>query len=629
METLHQPKDIVQHYRIIQVLGQGGVGITYLAEDTKTGCKVALKALSLRSSNDWKQMELFEREARILKQLNHPAIPRYIDYFAVDTPEDQTLYIVQEWAVGKSLADLVKQGWRTNEAGVRKIAIQVLEILIYLHSLEPAVIHRDIKPHNLVMSEDGKISLVDFGAVQDTYYNTFMRGSTMVGTYGYMAPEQFRGQAVPATDLFALGATLLFLLTHRHPADLPHDRLRISFRSHLQVSDAFADWLEKMLEPDVDDRFSSAQTALSALKGQLAIFRGQTVKPIRALVFGAIAIAGLTVLNSYKYSLLALLPLNFDSNLQNFQYEVIRRAAVERGDVDAIKAGLRKWWHAGDNSSLLAMARTKQIIIRMIKAGINVNPEPGSSSYLAQVVRDEVGDSYWFAQSNPVTETRFRERATANSSRLSSWSPLAEAARNGDEDLVKLLIEYGATINPENNDDESPLYAALFPKDYRNNTIAKLLIEHGADVNRTAAWQEETFLHTAVMRRDMELINSLIKHGADVNADTKDKFKWTPLHYAVTDSSFDIAELLIAHGADVNARDTLGQTPIFISMASDQTAITRLLIKHGAQSNIRDKQGKTPFDYQNAEEIKIVRHLRWNCGSRMMRRAFSEMCQGI
>ncbi|HAA33185.1 MAG TPA: ankryin, partial [Cyanobacteria bacterium UBA8553] len=251
MEALHQPGDIIaERYRIIDILGQGGVGITYKAQDLKSSQRVALKALSLRQMGDWKVLDLFEREAKILAQLEHPAIPRYLDYFQVDTPEDREFFIAQELADGKSLADLVEIGWRTNESGVRRIATQILEILVYLHSLKPPVIHRDIKPHNLIWGQNAKIFLVDFGAVQDTYRSTFAKGSTIIGTYGYMAPEQFLGQAVPATDLYGLGATVLFLLTHRSPSDLPQERLKISFRSRIQVSEGFANWLEKMLEPD-------------------------------------------------------------------------------------------------------------------------------------------------------------------------------------------------------------------------------------------------------------------------------------------------------------------------------------------------------------------------------------------
>jgi serine/threonine protein kinase len=229
MEQLHHPEEVIaDRYRILGTLGEGGTGTTYLAESLKNGEQVALKALSLHRMTDWKMMELFEREAKILSQLNHPSIPKYLGYFQVETPEDHYFYIAQQLAEGKTLAGLVESGWRTSEDEVRRIAIQILEILVYLHSLKPPVVHRDIKPQNIIRRDDGQVFLVDFGAVQHTYYTNFMRGSTVVGTYGYMAPEQFRGQAVPATDLYALGATLLFLLTHRSPADLESDGLKIN-----------------------------------------------------------------------------------------------------------------------------------------------------------------------------------------------------------------------------------------------------------------------------------------------------------------------------------------------------------------------------------------------------------------
>jgi len=269
MEALHQPQEIVgDRYRILEVLGQGGIGTTYKAEDLQTQQQVALKALSLRRINDWKVLELFEREARVLSYLQHPAIPRYLNYFQVDTPENRWFYLVQELAEGRSLATWVKEGWRIGEAEAKQLAIQVLEVLSYLHSLTPPVIHRDIKPQNIIRRSDGQIFLVDFGAVQDTYRDTLTQGSTVVGTYGYMAPEQFRGKAVPATDLYGLGATLLFLLTHQSPADLPQRRLKIDIRACTQLSPTFANWLDQMLEPAMEDRFSSAKEALAALQEQ-------------------------------------------------------------------------------------------------------------------------------------------------------------------------------------------------------------------------------------------------------------------------------------------------------------------------------------------------------------------------
>jgi len=266
MELPRAANEVIDgRYRILQPLGQGSSGTTYAAEVLGSGHTIALKELSLRGLQDWKKIELFEREARILKTLNHPAIPQYIDFFQVDTADNRWFYLAQDLAEGTSLADWVEGGGRVDEAEARRIATEVLKVLVYLHGLNPPVVHRDIKPQNLIRRDDGHIYLVDFGAVQTVYRDSLRQGSTVVGTYGYMAPEQFRGQAVPATDLYSLGATLLFLLTHQSPADLPQERLRINFRPYVAVSAAFADWLDRLIDPLVEDRFASAPVALAAL----------------------------------------------------------------------------------------------------------------------------------------------------------------------------------------------------------------------------------------------------------------------------------------------------------------------------------------------------------------------------
>ncbi len=265
---MHQAEQILNdRYQIIDILGQGGIATTYAAKDIETDVTVAIKVMSLRRAQDWKAIELFEREAKILSQLNHPAIPQYLDYFQIDTERDREFYIVQSLAPGTPLSTLIERGWKPEVKEVEYIAVQVLEILNYLHRLAPPVIHRDIKPQNLIKSADGKISLVDFGAVQDTYHQTVTGGSTVVGTYGYMAPEQFRGQAFLSTDLYGLATTLLFLLTRADPSQLPHKQLKINFRSTLKLPNKFADWLDRMLEPTVEQRFTTAIEALAVLQG--------------------------------------------------------------------------------------------------------------------------------------------------------------------------------------------------------------------------------------------------------------------------------------------------------------------------------------------------------------------------
>ena len=282
MKLLHQPGEIIaQRYRIINTLGQGGIGITYQALDLNTNQQIALKALSLRRMTEWKKIELFEREAQILAQLNHPGIPQYLDYFQVDTGIDRYFYIAQQLAPGKSLAELVENGWRLNESEVKKLTVKILEILVYLQSLTPPVIHRDIKPQNIIITPDNQVFLVDFGSVQDTYHNTVTGGSTIVGTFGYMAPEQCRGQAVLSTDLYGLGNTILFLLTGKSIEELNTHKLKINFRSQVRVSPQFANWLEKILEPAIEDRFTSASVALAVLQGKEIISNYSSTNPYK------------------------------------------------------------------------------------------------------------------------------------------------------------------------------------------------------------------------------------------------------------------------------------------------------------------------------------------------------------
>ena len=266
MENLHQPNDIInQRYRIVTPLGQGSMGTTYEAEDLTNYQRVAIKVVSLRQATNWKLIELFEREARVLASLDHPQIPNYLDYFEIETDSEVRFYLVQELVQGESLATILEKYWCPTEIQVKDIGIQVLKILEYLHSFTPPVIHRDIKPQNIIRRPDGQVYLVDFGAVQDVYRNTMTRGGTFVGTLGYMPLEQFRGQVKPASDLYSLGASLLFLLTGKSPADLPQVMMKIDWRSQVNISAEFADWLEKMLEPALEDRLTSAKEALKAL----------------------------------------------------------------------------------------------------------------------------------------------------------------------------------------------------------------------------------------------------------------------------------------------------------------------------------------------------------------------------
>lgn len=235
-------------YQLERVLGQNASRQTWLARDLQTQELVVIKLLPFNDQVQWDDLRLFEREAQVLQQLNHPNIPRYRNYFCVD---DRLLWfgLVQEYVRGVSLKDLLNQGIVLTESEARLAARQVLKILIYLHELSPPVLHRDIKPSNLIRDEEGHIVLVDFGAVQD---RAAKEGATftVVGTYGYAPLEQLGGRATPASDLYALGATLIHLLTGIAPADLPQHDARLQFAHLLRINPGFARWLQALIEPN-------------------------------------------------------------------------------------------------------------------------------------------------------------------------------------------------------------------------------------------------------------------------------------------------------------------------------------------------------------------------------------------
>jgi serine/threonine protein kinase len=278
----HPNQCLKERYQLQQQLGNNAGRQTWLAQDLQSGEKVTVKLLAFSPQMEWDEFKLFEREAAVLKQLNHPRIPQYRDYFSLDQKIGAGLCwfgLVQDYIPGKSLQKLLNEGKRFTESQVRSIAKQVLEILIYLHGLNSPVLHRDIKPNNLILGEDKQIYLVDFGAVQDS---AAVEGVTftVVGTSGYAPLEQFWGQAVPASDLYALGATLIHLLTGVPPADLPQRNLRIQFREQVSINSQLISWIEALTEPDLDLRLSCASQALDALEtGQSIHYPLETVCP--------------------------------------------------------------------------------------------------------------------------------------------------------------------------------------------------------------------------------------------------------------------------------------------------------------------------------------------------------------
>jgi serine/threonine protein kinase len=251
-------------YQVERQIGKQAGRWTLLARDLTTQEQVVIKLLFLDEQVEWDDLKLFEREVEILKSLSHPLIPRYLGFFEHQLPNDKALALIQTYVEGKSLEQCMQQGRIFSEPETKQLAKAMLNILVYLHGRQPAIVHRDIKPSNILLS-NRQAYLVDFGSVK-AISGSDSTAFTVVGTYGYMPPEQFSGRAVPASDLYSLGATLVALLTGTHPSSLPRRGTQLDVQQIPNLSPEFAEWLGWLTTSTLDQRVKSAQEALQALE---------------------------------------------------------------------------------------------------------------------------------------------------------------------------------------------------------------------------------------------------------------------------------------------------------------------------------------------------------------------------
>ncbi len=237
----------MSRYHYIKPIGQGTSGQSYLAEDPQTGQKVVVKRFFHATGQS------IEREYSFLKNLSHFAIPKYIDSFIEDVDMVPRFHLVTEYVEAQSLAEL------SSKMDVWNIAYQALEVLEYLHSQQPPVIHRDIKASNLLWTHDQRLMVIDFGCA--TFAREKSVGHTiMTGTLGYQAPEQIQGNPVPQSDLYSLGVVLIEKISGRKSFSMLSGQV-LDWEEQIDILPIARLWLRKILHPNPEERFSSAEEA--------------------------------------------------------------------------------------------------------------------------------------------------------------------------------------------------------------------------------------------------------------------------------------------------------------------------------------------------------------------------------
>ncbi len=257
-----------QRYQVIKPLGRGAFGKTYEARVTRIGTSCVVKQLAPRGELNEKLIELFRREAEMLKRLDgHPQIPTLLDFFN----DKDYLYLVQQFIPGQTLQQELKAKGRYSETEVQQFLVNLMQVLVFVHGR--GVIHRDLKPANIMRHTDGRLFLIDFGVSKDLGWTLETRVGTRAGTDGYMAYEHItERKTTAANDLYAMGAIAFYLLTGTPPDKLSDqhgyswtDRWRSFLPLGFTVGETLSGVLDKLLKKDYKERYQSAQDVLQDL----------------------------------------------------------------------------------------------------------------------------------------------------------------------------------------------------------------------------------------------------------------------------------------------------------------------------------------------------------------------------
>ncbi|MEL6882032.1 MAG: ankyrin repeat domain-containing protein, partial [Cyanobacteria bacterium J06607_10] len=476
------------------------------------------------------------------------------------------------------------------EADAVDIAQQLLKILLYLQSLKTPVIHRDIKPNNIIRSESGVISLVDFGSVGHTYQNTFMRGSTVVGTFGYMAPEQFRGKVLPASDLYSVGATLLFLLTRRSPAELPVNQLAIDFRGKVNLSDGFTHWLEKLLEPELEARFQSAELAIKGLQRRSShrwtlAFPQKHSLPLLATVC-ALFLVTIGIVKTRPYTVATWVGRRY-----------IERS-LERGNVNIhhfLSRGGSQSVHSPWAPSLFASAVLQQeypIALTMLEEGLDLSRTTATGETPLHVIVD-AGNAEaltFLLEQRPDLDLDMKN---------TRGMPPVQVARH--ESVAVGLLDRGADIDIRDDEGVSLLQHAVTQG--WTDVVERYLHElsQGSVSGHPLSPQGESMVAIAYQNRKYSVAQQLIDSGFKFISTDFSRLTFSDIQETI------LSDLLPAM-TNPAALDSTGHGLIHIATLHGKQELVEALLSRGVSSNQLTRDGKTPVEFTGFHEQRDYSH---------------------
>ncbi|MBP3326930.1 MAG: serine/threonine protein kinase [Coprococcus sp.] len=310
-------------YEILKKVGQGGMSIVYLAMDNRLNKQWAVKEIKNDGSKSMQTLlKGLEREANILKNVDHPVLPRIVDIIN----ENGVIYVIMDFVEGKPLSDVLKSDGAQKQSDVIEWGRALASALDYLHSMNPPIIYRDMKPSNVMLKPDGSVKLIDFGTAKE-YIVENNADTTALGTRGYAAPEQFgdaQGRGIyntdARTDIYNLGATLYHLVTGKNPCEPPYEIKPIR-QWNPTLSSGLEQIIIKCCQPNPQDRYQSCSELLYALDHYNELdneYKAQSKKKLAAfatMVGLSVISAGLAVIGGIKKG--ELRELNYSNKISD------------------------------------------------------------------------------------------------------------------------------------------------------------------------------------------------------------------------------------------------------------------------------------------------------------------------
>jgi ankyrin repeat protein len=406
-----------------------------------------------------------------------------------------------------------------NQGEILDWFIRIAGILEYLHSQSPPVIYRDVKPSNVILSEDGKIFLLDFGIAK--IFQPQAKG-TLIGTPGYAPPEQYKGYTDERSDVYSLGVMMHYFLTGIDPTS---DEAGVFSREEI-----------RKMNPGVTEDLENFVTSMIEMEPAK---RPGNMKDVRERLEEIVNVKKVAICHSEQPA------LNLFQGSEESKFSLISRSfAIAQDD------------RLSDNASFTHPQLIKAIsegdqaeVERLISLGADVN------------ARSKTNDTplHWAASNGltKIAEILTSRGADVNVKGELGYTPLHAAVISGQIEASQMLTSRGADVNAKDDDGNSPLQLEI--KQKRRIKIIKMLISGGADVN-TKDNNGNTILHNELSKDCTKIAEMLIAKDADVNA--RDNCGDTLLHKAASHGYLEFAELLISRGADVNAKNPEGETPL-------------------------------------------------------------------